>query len=127
MSMPPGATSCAIWPHISGPVFGYWTWVAGPGFISIRLAEAVAPGEVYGIDMEPSQIEMARELAAERGCDNASFHVADIAELPFEDGFFDVACCNDVLAYVPDTGAALSEVKRVLKPGGVFGCRENHY
>ena len=47
-----------------------------------------------------------------------SFRVADIVDLPFEDGFFDVACCNDVLAYVPDTQAALSEVKRILKPGG---------
>ena len=96
----------------------------GPGFISVRLADAVAPGELYGIDMEPSQIEMAKGIAADKGCENASFHVADIADLPFEDGFFDVACCNDVLAYVPGTGAALSEVKRVLKPGGVFGCRE---
>ena len=96
----------------------------GPGFVSAWLAEAVAPGELYGIDIEPSQIEMSKHLAAERGYDNASFRVADIVDLPFEDGFFDVACCNDVLAYVPDTQAALSEVKRILKPGGVVGCRE---
>ena len=110
-------------PHL-GPGLRVLDLGCGPGFISVRLAEAVAPGELYGIDMEPSQIEMARGIAAERGCDNASFRVADIADLPFEDGFFDVACCNDVLAYVPGTSAALSEVKRVLKPGGVFGCRE---
>ena len=73
----------------------------GPGFISVRLADAVAPGELYGIDMEPSQMEMAKEIAADKGCDNAWFRVADVADLPFEDGFFDVACCNDVLAYVP--------------------------
>lgn len=96
----------------------------GPGFISLWLAEAVAPGELYGIDMEPSQIEMARQFALENGYDNVSFHVADVADLPFEDGYFDVACFQDVLAYVPDTDAALAEVMRVLKPGGVVGCRE---
>ena len=96
----------------------------GPGFISVWLAEAVAPGELYGIDMETSQIDMAREFALEKGCDNATFRVADIADLPFEDDFFDVASFHDVLAFVPDTSAALAEVKRVLKPGGVVGCRE---
>ena len=96
----------------------------GPGLVSALLAEAVVPGEVHGIDMEPSQIEMARHYTAELGWDNVSFHVADVVDLPFEDGFFDVVCCNDVLAYVPDTGGALSEIKRVLKSGGVVGCRE---
>ena len=96
----------------------------GPGTISTGLAKAVAPGEMHGIDMEASQIEMARSLAQARRQDNAIFHVGDVTDLPFEDGFFDVAHCHNVLMHVPDTAAVLAEVRRVLKPAGVIGCRE---
>ena len=96
----------------------------GPGTISVGLAKAVAPGELYGVDMEPSQIEMANAAARMSGVDNARFQVGDVAALPFEDGFFDVAHCHWVLMHVPDTQAVLAEVKRVLKPGGVISCRE---
>ncbi len=96
----------------------------GPGTISSGLAEAVAPGELHGIDMEASQIDLARSVAEVRGQDNATFHVGDVTGLPFEDGSFDVAHCHNVLMHVPDTAAVLAEVRRVLKPGGVLGCRE---
>lgn len=97
---------------------------SGPGQVSLHLAQAVAPGEMYGVDMEPTQVELSRQLAAELGAGNATFQVADAASLPFEDGFFDVVNCCDILAYVPDTSAVMSEVRRVLKPGGVVHCRE---
>ena len=96
----------------------------GLGAISSGLAKAVSPGEMHGVDMEESQIELARAVAAARGQKNARFHTGDVTELPFEDGFFDVAHCHNVLMHVPDTAAVLAEVKRVLKPGGVIGCRE---
>ena len=96
----------------------------GPGTISVGLAKAVAPGELHGVDMEESQIELAKSVAEAGGQDNATFHVGDVTDLPFEDGFFDVAHCRNVLMHVPDTSAVLAEVKRVLKPGGIIGCRE---
>ena len=96
----------------------------GPGTISAGLAKAVEPGELHGVDMEESQVELARSVAEEAGQANAIFHVADITDLPFEDGFFDVAHSHQALSYIPDTQAALAEVKRVLKPGGILGCRE---
>ena len=96
----------------------------GPGAISVGLAKAVAPGEMHGVDMAEPQIEMARSLAASQSQDNAIFHVGDVTDLKFEDGFFDVAHCRNVLMHVPDTAAVLSEVKRVLKPGGLIACRE---
>ena len=74
--------------------------------------------------MEESQIELARSVAEASGRDNATFHVGDVTDLPFEDGIFDVAHCHNVLMHVPDTSAVLAEVKRVLKPGGIIGCRE---
>lgn len=97
----------------------------GPGALAVRLAEAVAPGELHGVDIEASQIDIARAAAGDGGHANAKFHVADVTDrLPFEDDFFDVAHCHAVLTHVPDTQAALREVKRVLKPGGILACRE---
>ncbi len=96
----------------------------GPGNISVGLARAVAPGQLHGVDMEESQIELARAVAEANGRDNAIFHVSDAADLPFEDGFFDIAHCHNVLMHIPDTASVLAEMKRVLKPGGIIGCRE---
>ena len=96
----------------------------GPGNISVGLADAIAPGEFHGIDMEESQVELARAAAKAGGHDNMTFHVGNVYELPFEDNTFDAAHCHAVLMHVPDTQAALAEVKRVLKPGGVIGSRE---
>lgn len=96
----------------------------GPGTITVGLAAAVHPGEVHGVDMEESQIEMARAAAAAGGHDNITFHVGNVYELPFEDDYFDAAHCHAVLMHVPDTQAALREVKRVLKPGGILASRE---
>ena len=96
----------------------------GPGTISVGLARVVDPGELHGVDVEESQVEMARAAAAAGGHANAAFHVGDVRRLPFEDGYFDVAHCHAVLMHVPDTAAVLAEVKRVLRPGGVIAARE---
>ena len=97
----------------------------GPGSISVGLAQAIAPGgELYCVDMEESQVELARALAESQGLDNLRYYVADVTSLPFPDDYFDVAHGHDVLAYVPDTRTALAEVKRVLKPGGIIACRD---
>ena len=96
----------------------------GPGTISVGLAKAVEPGELHGIDLEESQIEIAKAAAAAGGHANATFHVGSVTELPFEDGHFDVAHCHAVLMHVPDSNVALAEIKRVLKPGGIIASRE---
>ncbi len=96
----------------------------GPGTISVGLAKAVAPGELHGVDMEESQIELARSAAAAGGRSNAFFRVGDATRLPFGDGFFDVVHGHNILMHVPDTAAVLAEVSRVLKPGGIVACRE---
>lgn len=96
----------------------------GTGSISVGLAEAVAPGELHGIDMEESQIAIATAAAKAGRHDNAFFQQGDAAALPFEDDEFDAAHCNAVLMHVPGTQAVLAEVKRVLKPGGLLSVRE---
>ena len=96
----------------------------GPGTISVGLADAVAPGEMHGIDMEASQIEMARAAAAAGGHANAAFQVGNATELPYDDASFDVVHCHALLTHAPDTQAVLAEAKRVLKPGGLMSARE---
>lgn len=96
----------------------------GPGTISVGLAKAIEPGELHGVDMEESQINLARRVAETGAQPNAFFHVGDVTALDFEDNSFDLAHCHNVLMHVPDTRAVLDEVKRVLKPGGLLACRE---
>ncbi len=95
----------------------------GPGTITLDLAKIVAPGEVVGIDIEPSQIELARTMAAERGVSNVHFEVADLYSLPFPDESFDAVFLHGVLEHLSDPVRGLREVLRVLKQGGVLGAR----
>ena len=97
---------------------------SGTGHLSARLAAAVAPGVLHGIDIEPSQVDLARATCASQERGNTVFQVADATQLPFEDGYFDVVHLGGVLMHVPDTGRALEEVRRVLRPGGLVACRD---
>ena len=117
------ASAAHLLPHLR-PGLRVLDFGCGPGTITVGLARAVAPGEVHGVDMEASQVEMARSVAAYHQRDNATFHVGDVADLPFDDGYFDVAHGHNVLMHIPDVPTVLSEVKRVLKPGGLIACRE---
>lgn len=90
----------------------------GPGTITLDLAEAVAPGEVVGVDVGPSEIERAQAKARERQLSNARFEVANAYELPFSDASFDAVFAHTLLEHLIDTQKALGEVSRVLKQGG---------
>lgn len=96
----------------------------GPGTLSIGLAAAISPGELYGVDMEQSQVDLARSIAKAGGHDNATFEVGDVTELSYDDESFDVVHGHSILAHVSDTQAVLAEAKRVLKPGGLVAFRE---
>ncbi len=63
----------------------------GVGSLTLDLAERVAPGRVVGVDLDESQLAMARTEAEGRGLTNVRFEVASIYELPFPDGSFDAA------------------------------------
>jgi ubiquinone/menaquinone biosynthesis C-methylase UbiE len=96
----------------------------GPGSITLGLAQAVAPGEAIGVDLQPSQVAQAQALSAARGGMNVRFEVADVYRLPFPDGSFDAVFGNAVLMHLREPVRALAEVRRVLRPGGIAGVRD---
>ena len=118
-----GTHAAHLLPHLK-PGLKLLDFGCGPGTISVGLADRIAPGELHGIDMEESQIELARGAARDGGHENLVFHVGNVYDLPFDDNTFDVAHCHAVLMHIPDIQAALAEVKRVLKPGGIIATRE---
>ena len=113
-----------IYSRTSTPACAFSTSVAALGRSQSVSQKRSNRASCTAIDMEESQVEMARAAAAAGGHDNATFHVGDVTDLPFEDNSFDVAHCHAVLIHVPDTQAVLAEVKRVLKPGGIISSRE---
>lgn len=99
----------------------------GPGSITLGLAEAVSPGEVLGIDIEPRQLEVAGAAAARRGIGNARFQQASIYEIPAPDASFDIAVAHFVIEHVSDPPRALREMRRVLRPGGIAAIKDPYY
>jgi ubiquinone/menaquinone biosynthesis C-methylase UbiE len=96
----------------------------GPGSITIGLAQTVAPGEVVGIDANPTALEAARAAAAAAGVTNLRFEVGDLHRMPFADESFDAVFAHAVLQHVPDPERAVQALARVVKPGGVIGLAD---
>jgi ubiquinone/menaquinone biosynthesis C-methylase UbiE len=93
----------------------------GPGSITVDLGQTVAPGEVIGIDLREDALAQGRALARERGIANVAFQTASVYQLPYPDGSFDAAFACAVLQHLAAPLAALKEIRRVLKRGGVIG------
>lgn len=99
----------------------------GPGTITADLAAAVAPGEVVALEREESILDEAMAVAAERGVDNITPIVGDVYQLDAPDGAFDVVHAHQVLQHLADPVAALTEMGRVTRPGGVIAARDADY
>lgn len=85
------------------------------------MAEAIARrgARVTGIDPAAKAIEAARRHAAKESLAIA-YDVGVGESLPYDDMTFDIVVCGDVLEHVADLRRVIAEVRRVLKPGGVF-------
>jgi SAM-dependent methyltransferase len=102
----------------------------GPGLGQLLIPLAQRVKAAYGLELAPGQARFALERARQTGCDNVQIAAGgDDLLLPFADGVFDIVVMNNVLEWLRLPGRSvatvdaqrlmLSEIRRVLRPGGV--------
>ena len=85
-----------------------------------RAVAAAHPGSVVGVDIAEGMVRESAALARREGLANLSAVRASIHALPFPDGTFKAILCTNGLQVIPNLGAAVSELARVLAPGGTL-------
>jgi len=90
----------------------------GTGINLLELARVFGPcRELVGVDLSAGMLEVARRKASAAGV-TATFQVGDAEQLNLPDGAFDLVVCNSAYHWFPDRGRAMTEMTRVLRPGG---------
>ena len=117
------------WSRLVAPRFLDWLavpagkrWLdvgCGTGALSQAILAAADPAEVVGVDPSlPFVAHAATQVADPR----ASFRKGDAQHLPVDHGSFDAVVSGLVLNFVPDQPAALREMRRAVRPGGVVAA-----
>ena len=88
----------------------------GTGDVSLLLAERYPQGTVTGIDLTESMLELAKQRQIPA---NLSFTQCDMCDTGIESGSIDIVTGSYALRNSPDLDKALTEIRRILKPGGV--------
>jgi len=97
----------------------------GPGSITAEFAERLGPdGNVLGID---NSSDVVARASASYSDSNAGFATMDLYGLNVGDDSYDIVHAHQVLQHVSDPVAALKEMQRVAKPGGVIAVRDADY
>jgi SAM-dependent methyltransferase len=98
---------------------------SGGGIDVLLSARRVGPtGFVYGLDMTPEMLDLARRNQAEAGIENVEFLYGTIEEVPLPDASVDVVISNCVINLAADKTKVLAEAHRVLRPGGLFAVSD---
>src|SRR5579875_953595 len=100
---------------------------SGPGTITVDLAERVAPGRVTAVEVTEKAVAITRAEVERRGCQTVDCAVGDVHGLDLPSQSFDVVHAHQVLQHVADPVAALREMMRVCRPGGVVAVRDGDY
>ena len=95
----------------------------GLGDTTLMLNERFPNSTITGLDGDASLIEAAIEEKKMLHA-NLDFVCADALHLPFDDNSFDFVFCRYILHHIPDAMAALHEMKRVCKDGGIVFAQE---
>ncbi len=98
----------------------------GVGHWSMLLASVMPDTvRVTGLDRETSWVEQAAARAHARGLDTRfTYRQGDAERLPFPDDSFDLTTCQTLLIHLSDPSAAIAEMKRVTRPGGLIAVAE---
>ena len=92
---------------------------AGSGVVTRAVAAILAADATYtATDLNPPMLDYAKSRQADDT--RIRWRQADAQVLPFDDAAFDVVCCQFGAMFFPDKSKAFSQVRRVLKPGGVL-------
>lgn len=99
----------------------------GPGYYSVEASRIVGQGgRLVCLDIQRDMIERLRARLEEAGAaGNAALLAGDAMHLPLRDASVDRAYLVTVLGEIPDAGAALSELRRVVRTGGILGIEES--
>src|SRR4051812_39997086 len=98
---------------------------SGGGIDVILSARRVGPtGRAIGLDMTDEMLALAQRNAADAGVDNVEFVRGTIEAIPLPAASVDVVISNCVINLAADKAAVLSEIARVLKPGGRVGVSD---
>jgi ubiquinone/menaquinone biosynthesis C-methylase UbiE len=93
---------------------------AGPGEVGLRLAERYPGVKVLITDFAPGMVQAATREAHRRGLSAVECRLMDAQDMDLPDASVDGVLCRYGLMLVPDVPKAFSEVRRVLRPGGVL-------
>lgn len=117
------------WSHEVGAAFLAWLeppkgarWLdvgCGTGIFTQLISVGCAPASVTAVDPAEPQIASGRKRVPLM---KAEFRIAEAQDLPFADGTFDVVASSLVLNFVPDRARAMSEMRRVARPGGLIAA-----
>lgn len=95
----------------------------GTGVLSLPIYKNLNGAEVFCLDYSDKMLNTARKRAAQMNLRGVKFFQGDVADLPFEDNYFDLLLSVNGFHAFPDKAAAWAETRRVLKFGGTFcGC-----
>ena len=118
-----------VWTQLVGSKFLEWlspekgkSWIdvgCGNGAFTEQIVQRCSPAEVQGIDPSEAQISFATNR---EGARLAKFQSGDAMGIPFENNYFDVATMALVIFFVPDPVQGVSEMKRVVRPGGLVAA-----
>jgi ubiquinone/menaquinone biosynthesis C-methylase UbiE len=114
------------WGRAAGAIFLDWLappagarWLdvgCGTGLFTELIVDTCSPAAVVAIDQAQAQIDHARSKPVAR---HADFRVGDAQELAYPDSGFDVVVSALAINFIPDRPRALSEMRRVTRPGGI--------
>ena len=96
----------------------------GSGYALRALRETKGVGRAYGVDASEEMVRNARGYTDD---DRVGYVRGDFCSLPFDGSTVDAVFSMEAFYYATDPGEALSEVRRVLRPGGVFFCAVNFF